>query len=67
MQLWEALKNAYVQESQECEFTLRQQLTYFQKDHTTIIQHIRTFKGLCDYLVAIGKVVLDQEKVFSVS
>lgn len=66
MQLWEALKNTYVQESQEREFMLRQQLTYLQKDHTTIIQHIRTFKGLYDYLVAIGKVVLDQEKVFSV-
>ncbi|KAJ0007962.1 hypothetical protein Pint_29328 [Pistacia integerrima] len=63
--VWEALKNAYAQESQEREFTLRQQLTYLQKeDHTTITEHIRTFKGLCDNLATIGKPILDQEKVF---
>ncbi|KAA8538858.1 hypothetical protein F0562_025550 [Nyssa sinensis] len=40
-------------------------LTYFRKeDHTTIIEHIRTFKGLCDNLAAIGKPVPDKEKVF---
>ncbi|KAJ0099696.1 hypothetical protein Patl1_21683 [Pistacia atlantica] len=63
--VWEALKNAYAQESQEREFTLRQQLTYLRKeDHTTITEHIRTFKGLCDNLAAIGKPIPDQEKVF---
>lgn len=63
--VWEALKNAYAQESQEREFTLRQQVTYLRKeDHTTITEHIRKFKGLCDNLAAIGKPVLDQEKVF---
>ncbi|KAJ0034448.1 hypothetical protein Pint_25957 [Pistacia integerrima] len=63
--VWEALKNAYAQESQEREFTLRQQLTYLRKeDHTTITEHIRTFKGLCDNLAAIRKPIPDQEKVF---
>ncbi|KAF5465049.1 hypothetical protein F2P56_015081, partial [Juglans regia] len=44
--VWEALNNAYAQESQEREFTLRQQLTYLRKkDHTSITEHICTFKG----------------------
>lgn len=30
--VWDALKEAYAQESQEREFTLRQQLTYLRKD-----------------------------------
>ncbi|KAJ0046658.1 hypothetical protein Pint_06033 [Pistacia integerrima] len=63
--IWEALKNAYTQDSQECEFTLQQQVTYLRKeDNTTITEHIRTFKGLYDNLLAIGKLVPDQEKVF---
>lgn len=63
--IWEALKNAYAQDSQEREFTLQQQVTYLRKeDNTTIIEHIRTFKGLCDNFSAIGKPVPDQEKVF---
>ncbi|KAG5226662.1 Retrovirus-related polyprotein from transposon [Salix suchowensis] len=63
--VWEALKNAYAQDSQEREFTLRQQITYLRKeDNTTITEHIRTFKGICDNLSAIGKTIPDQEKVF---
>jgi len=63
--VWEALKNAYAQDSQEREFTLRKQVTYLRKeDNTTITEHIWTFKGLCDNLSAIGKPVPDQEKVF---
>ncbi|KAG5222667.1 26S protease regulatory protein [Salix suchowensis] len=60
--VWEALKNAYAQDSQEREFTLRQQITYLRKeDNTTITEHIRTFKGICDNLSAIGKTIPDQE------
>ena len=63
--VWEALKDAYAQNSQEREFTLRQQLTYLRKDETkSITNHIQTFKGLCDNLAAIGKPIPDQEKVF---
>ena len=63
--VWEALKNAYAEDSQEREFTLKQQLTYLRKeDDKTIGEHIRTFKGLCDSLAAIGKLVLDKKKVF---
>ncbi|RVX02174.1 Retrovirus-related Pol polyprotein from transposon RE1 [Vitis vinifera] len=63
--VWEALKNAYAEDSQEREFTLRQQVTYLWKeDDKTIGEHIRTFKSLCDSLAAIGKPVPDKEKVF---
>ena len=63
--VWEALKEAYAQDSQEREFTLRQQLTYLRKDENkTITDHIRIFKNLCDNLAAIGKPIPDQEKVF---
>lgn len=63
--VWEALKNAFAQDSQEREFTLRQQMTYLRKEYqTTITEHISKFKGLCDNLAAIGKPVPDQEKVF---
>ncbi|KAL5789616.1 hypothetical protein ACOSQ2_004504 [Xanthoceras sorbifolium] len=63
--VWEALKDAYAQDSQEREFTLRQQLTYLHKDdNKTIGDHIRIFKGLCDNLAAIEKPIPDKENVF---
>ena len=63
--VWEALKNAYAEDSQEREFTLRQQVTYLRKkDDKTIGEHIRTFKSLCDSLAAIGTLVLNKENVF---
>ena len=43
--VWKALKNAYAEDSQEREFTLRQQVTYLRKeDDNTIGEHIQTFK-----------------------
>ena len=63
--VWEALKNAYAQDSQEHEFTLRQQLTYLRKEDDKIIgEHIHIFKGLCDNLAAIRKAAPNKEKVF---
>ncbi|KAJ1385455.1 gag-polypeptide of LTR copia-type [Sesbania bispinosa] len=61
--VWDALKDAYAEDSQECEFTLRQQIIYLRKeDDRTIGEHIRVFKGLCDNLAAIGKPIPDKEK-----
>ena len=63
--VWEALKNAYAEDSQEREFTLKQQVTYLRKEYDkTIGEHIRTFKSLCDSLAIIGKPIPDKEKVF---
>ena len=63
--VWTALKYSYAEDPQEREFTLRQQITYLRKeDDQSIGEHIRTFKGLCDNLAAIGKPVPDKEKVF---
>jgi hypothetical protein len=59
------LTDAYAQDSQEHEFTLRQQLTYLRKDdNRTIGDHLRIFKGLYDNLAGIGKPLPDKEKVF---
>ena len=39
--VWNALKNEYAEDSQEREFSLRQQVTYFRKeDDKTIGEHI---------------------------
>ena len=63
--VWDALKNAYAEDSQEREFSLRQQVMYLRKDdNKTIREHIQILKGLCDNLAAIGKPVPDKEKVF---
>lgn len=52
--VWEALKDVYAQDSQEREFTLRQQMIYLQKnDNKTIREHIHTFKILCDNLAGL--------------
>uniref|UniRef100_A0A0R0HSL5 Retrotransposon gag domain-containing protein n=1 Tax=Glycine max TaxID=3847 RepID=A0A0R0HSL5_SOYBN len=57
--------DSYVEDLQEREYTLRQQIIYLRKeDDQSIGEHIRTFKGLCDNLAAIGKPVPDKEKVF---
>ena len=54
-----------MEDLQEREYTLRQQIIYLRKeDDQSIGEHIRTFKGLCDNLAAIGKPVPDKEKVF---
>ena len=64
--VWTALKDSYAEDSQEREFTLLQQITYLRKeDDQSIGEHIRTFKGLCDNLAAIGIPVPDKE--FSIS
>ncbi|GAB2281572.1 hypothetical protein Dimus_039478 [Dionaea muscipula] len=63
--VWQALQDEYAQDSQEREFTLRQQLVYLRKgEDKTLRDHIHAFKGLCDNLAAIGKPVADKEKVF---
>ncbi|KAJ1424079.1 gag-polypeptide of LTR copia-type [Sesbania bispinosa] len=63
--VWDALKDAYAEDSQEREFTLRQQITYLRKeDDRTIGEHIRVFKGLCDNLAAIGNLSQIKKKYF---
>lgn len=63
--IWEALKNTYTKDSQEREFTLRQQVTYFCKHENQFMKNnIHTFKSLFDSLVAIEKPISYNEKVF---
>jgi hypothetical protein len=52
------------QKTQEKEFTLRQQMTYFHKhEDKNMDEHICRFKSMCDNLAAIGQPVPDKEKV----
>lgn len=64
--VWNALKEAYAQDSQEREFTLRQQLTYLKKEpNQSLAEHLRKFKTICDSLAAIGNPVPDKAKAYS--
>ena len=64
--VWNALKEAYAQDSQEREFTLRQQLTYLRKDpNQSLAKHLWNFKSICDSLAAIGNLVPYKTKVYS--
>ena len=48
---WEALKSAYAQDSQEREFTLRQQVTYLRKEDNTTIIWLENWKNCPFYIV----------------
>jgi len=64
--VWNALKEAYAQDSQEREFTLRQQLTYLKKEPSqSLTEHLRKFKSICDSLATIGNPIPDKTKVYS--
>ncbi|KAJ0020614.1 hypothetical protein Pint_32437 [Pistacia integerrima] len=65
-QVWATLKEAYAQSSQERQFQLNQQLTYMKKtQEVPLNEYIRKFKEVCDNLAAIGHMVADKNKVFS--
>ena len=60
------MKEAYAQDSQEREFTLRQQLTYLKKEPgQSLAEHLKKFKSICDSLAAIGNPIPDKTKVYS--
>ena len=63
--VWNALKNEYAKDSQEQEFTLRQQVAYLHKENDkTIGEHIWIFKGLCDNLAAIENQFKTKKRYF---
>lgn len=60
------MESAYAQNSQEREFTLRQQLTYHRKEPgQPLSEYLRSFKGICDSLAPIGQPLPDKSKVYS--
>ncbi|KAG5241400.1 26S protease regulatory protein [Salix suchowensis] len=64
--VWNALKEAYAQDSQEREFNLRQQLTFLKKEPSqSLAEHLKKFKSICDSLAAIGNPIPDKTKVYS--
>ena len=57
--VWNALKEAYAQDSQEQDFTLRQQLTYLRKDpNQSLAKHLRKFMSIFHSLSATGNTLL---------
>ncbi|RWR75576.1 Zinc finger, CCCH-type [Cinnamomum micranthum f. kanehirae] len=63
--VWQTLEGSFAKESQEREFYLVQQLQMHRKGTSSLDDYIRTFKGYCDDLSAIGKPIADRQKVFS--
>ena len=64
-EVWTALSNSFAQESQEREFYLQQSIQMHQKGNYSMPDYIRIFKNLCDDLAAIGKLIDDRMKVFT--
>ena len=64
LDVWKALSNTYSQDSQAREFELLLKLQEKKKDTVPLNDFIHNFKLTCDQLNAIGKLVLDQKKVF---
>lgn len=63
---WLALKEDYVQASQERVFHLQQDLNHMRKDDSTSLHdYLRRYKSVCDSLATIGKPVDNRTKVFS--
>ncbi|KAF8392663.1 hypothetical protein HHK36_023012 [Tetracentron sinense] len=61
--VWKALENAFAQDSKE-RVLLTQQMKSIEKGMDSLHEYIQKFKSLCDDLVAIGKAVTDDYKVF---
>ncbi|CAK8560999.1 unnamed protein product [Lathyrus sativus] len=58
--VWVALKDAYAEDSQEREFTIRQQIIYLHKEEDqTIIEHIRISLLQKSYLIAFFFLLFD--------
>ncbi|KAF6149562.1 hypothetical protein GIB67_003710 [Kingdonia uniflora] len=62
--VWNALANAYSQNSQAREFELLFKLQEKKKDSTPLYVYLTEFKSTCDQLNAIEKPVPDPNKVF---
>nr|CAD1822622.1 unnamed protein product [Ananas comosus var. bracteatus] len=62
--VWQALADAFSQNSQAREFELLSKLQYMKKGTSSLSEYLRELKSICDQLNAIGKLVSDQSKVF---
>lgn len=62
--VWKALENAFAQSSQAREFQLEAEISLLQKGDMSLTHYLSKFKRLCDDLVAIGKPISDEKKVF---
>nr|CAD1839536.1 unnamed protein product [Ananas comosus var. bracteatus] len=64
-EVWSTLENSFAQDSQAWEFELLQKLRLIKKGSHSQVDYFRHFKSVCDELTAIGKLVDDKTKVFS--
>ncbi|GKU96384.1 hypothetical protein SLEP1_g9625 [Rubroshorea leprosula] len=63
-EVWDALEEAYPQDSQEREFNLTQAMTTLRKGNNSLTKYLTKFKAICDELAAMGKPVPDKTKAF---
>lgn len=63
-EVWEALWNAFAQDSQARKFELGTKLSKMEEKGRSINEYPREFKKVCDELNAIGKPMDDKAKVF---
>ncbi|XXG89841.1 hypothetical protein AAC387_Pa12g1748 [Persea americana] len=64
-EVWKALCAAFASDSEEREFYLQQKLRLLRKGNMALSEYIRHFKGICDDLAAIRKLVSDRQKGFA--
>ncbi|GKV18711.1 hypothetical protein SLEP1_g29052 [Rubroshorea leprosula] len=62
--VWNALEEAYAQDSQEREFNLNQAVTLQRKGDDSLGEYLRKLKYIRDELATMGKIVPDKTKFF---
>lgn len=65
--IWQSIENMMLPQSKEKEILLTDSLMSLTKGSMTLEQYLRTFKGLCDNLTAIGKPLDETIKVFNLA
>ncbi|KAF8389144.1 hypothetical protein HHK36_025837 [Tetracentron sinense] len=63
-EVWTVLEESYAHKSKNREWQLREELQVLKRDSSSISDHVRKFRAICDQLSAIGSPVLDTDKVY---
>ncbi|XP_015169970.1 uncharacterized protein [Solanum tuberosum] len=64
-EMWETLKETYLQATKDKEFQLKQQLQTIRLGNKSTDEFLKEFKGICDGLAAIHKPVDEDSKVIN--
>ncbi|KAF8378388.1 hypothetical protein HHK36_029727 [Tetracentron sinense] len=63
-EVWTVLEESYAHKSNNRELQLREELQVLKRDSSSISDHVRKFRAICDQLSAIGSPVPDTDKVY---